>query len=118
MAAKAGPTEDELEERELDNPDNWGEGKIQEPRPERPARAVVSVAFSRDDFERIAARAEEEDKPLSAMIREIVLGTMPDGAAQAAFTVSIGGAEANESEATGAWQPATHEGGTVVLSPS
>lgn len=118
-------TDDEEEEREiqeLGDPDNWDLDSEEIQVPSRPPRAVVSVAFSREDFERVAARADDQDKPLSSMIREIVMASLPN--TKAAFTVTIGGAEvamgiaqAKESQATGAWQPAQHEGGTAVLAP-
>lgn len=104
------------EEEDLQNPDNWDFEQAEEQLPTRPARAVVSVAFTREDFDRVAARAEEKNKRISTMIREIVLATFP-AATQASFTVSIGSSDAQESDALGSWQPTTHQDGTAVLAP-
>ncbi|HET7035438.1 MAG TPA: hypothetical protein VFI42_07135 [Thermomicrobiaceae bacterium] len=55
--------------RELENPETWEEKGEVHPAVKNP-RAVVSVAFSRDDFGRVAEAARERGMKLSAFIRE------------------------------------------------
>lgn len=57
------------------------------------ARAVVSVAFVRSDFERVSACAAHSNQRISAFIREAVLAkvaTSPSHAALVGFTASAG----------------------------
>lgn len=69
---------DRKEEEDLQNPDNWDFEQAEEQLPVRRARAVVSVAFSRDDFERIADFAESNDMKISEMIRNAALDRVSD----------------------------------------
>lgn len=59
------------DQNELASTDMWDEGEI------RPAikapRAVVSVSFSRDDFDRVAAYARQQNLKTSEFIRTAAL---------------------------------------------
>lgn len=107
----------EAEEQELRDPNTWDSDNEGIQEPSRPARAVVSVAFSREDYKRLAEAAAVLDKGVSTMIREIVLGNLPNaGLSRAIFAYSISrsvGDSAGMSVASGSWQP-VHEDGTVV----
>ncbi len=79
---------------ELQNPDNWDlEGAERRP-PVKRARAVVSVAFRRDDFDRVVELAEGRDITISEFIRaatleQVLAAAIPthiDVAASAAWT--------------------------------
>ena len=62
------------EQEELENPKTW-DWERAETRPGRKKpRAVVSVAFSRDDFETVALFAERAQMRLSEFIRSAALG--------------------------------------------
>ncbi len=64
--------EDEQELKELQDEESWDdEGEV---RPAvKPQRAVVSVAFSRDDFERVATYARRHGMKTSEFIRNAAL---------------------------------------------
>lgn len=115
----SGQTKDEDEY--LESPDRWDFDKAETQEPVRSPRAIVSVAFSRDDFERVAAWAEKRGQKLSTMIREVVLASLP-GSSAAGISVSVSGADASDidalSDALGSWQPSGHQDGTAVLAPS
>ena len=66
------------EEKELHDPETWEDGEEQEPRPGRAPRAIVSVAFSRDDFERVADFAQSNNMKISEMIRNAALERVSD----------------------------------------
>jgi hypothetical protein len=62
------------EQEELENPKNW-DWERAETRPGRKKpRAVVSVAFNRDDFETVALFAERAQMKLSEFIRSAAIG--------------------------------------------
>lgn len=54
----------------LENPENWDFERAEERQPSRSARAVVSVAFPRDDFTIVSEAARESGKKLSEFVRE------------------------------------------------
>ena len=62
-------------EEELQDPGKWDldNAEEQQPEPARPSRAVVSVAFSREDFDRVALFAENNGLKISEMIRNAAL---------------------------------------------
>jgi hypothetical protein len=65
---------DDKEREELQNPESW-DWERGESRPGRKKpRAVVSVAFNRDDFETVAAFAERAGMKLSQFIRSAAIG--------------------------------------------
>ena len=62
------------EEREsLQDPENWDFERAERRGGVKGARAIVSVAFGRDDFESVAACAERNGKRTSEFIREAAL---------------------------------------------
>ena len=65
---------DDKERGELQSPEtwNWERGEIRPGR--KKPRAVVSVAFNRDDFETVAAFAERAGMKLSQFIRSAAIG--------------------------------------------
>ena len=69
MSKKLG--DKELEE--LMNPDSWDDSKLEILEPARRPRAVVSVAFQRDDFELVARQARRSGMTTSGFIREAAL---------------------------------------------
>lgn len=64
---------DRDETQELEQPDNWDYDNAERRRPVRGARAVVSVAFSRADFEQVAAAAEHVGQRTSEFIRQAAM---------------------------------------------
>lgn len=65
---------DEQELKELQDPENWEEvGAEVGQSPSRTTRAVVSVAFPRDDFRRVVEYAESHGMKTSGLIRKAVL---------------------------------------------
>jgi hypothetical protein len=86
---------DPKELTDLQNEESWefGEGADTQVRP-RKARAVVSVAFPSDDFERVARYAAENGFKVSELIRLATLSYVSPGAVvatgQLAF-ISVGG---------------------------
>lgn len=64
-------SDDEL--GELQNTENWDFEHVQKGRRTRPQRAIVSVAFSREDFEKVGKCAEQLGKRTSEFIREAAL---------------------------------------------
>jgi hypothetical protein len=85
--------DDELEE--LQNREEW-DFEDGERRPgAKSTRAVVSVAFAREDFERVSACAEQSRKRTSQFIREAALEKVSRyerPAVLAAFSGSLGAA--------------------------
>ena len=63
-------TQEEL--AELQDPDTWEDGGIVRPAVKSP-RAIVSVAFSREDFDNVAAYAERHGMKTSEFIRRAAL---------------------------------------------
>ena len=64
---------DEKRIDDLQDPKQWDYEKAERRPGVKSARAVVSVAFSRQDFERVAASAAERGKRTSEFIREAAL---------------------------------------------
>jgi hypothetical protein len=58
---------------ELQSPNSWDFGEAERRPGVKRARAVVSVAFSREDFDRVATCAEQLGKRTSEFIREAAL---------------------------------------------
>lgn len=53
----------------LESPDQWNWSAAQKRTPAKERRVIVSVAFGRDDFERVATCAEKHNMPVSSFIR-------------------------------------------------
>lgn len=64
-------SEEEL--AELQDPENWQDEEDADRPAVKAPRAVVSVAFSREDFEKVAAYAKRHGKKTSEVIRRAVL---------------------------------------------
>ena len=62
------------EEKDLQDPGTWDFGHAVVSPGTRKARAVVSVAFARDDFEQVASAARQSDMKTSEFIRGAALG--------------------------------------------
>ena len=74
---------DDKELRELQNADSWDyEHAQRRPRIRKP-RAVVSVAFSREDFERVAEHAQRLGMRTSELIRQAALDLAQNTGGQA-----------------------------------
>ena len=58
---------------ELERPDTWDYERSEVRQPVRASRAVVSVAFRRDEFTLVSEYAEQVGKRTSAFIREAAL---------------------------------------------
>lgn len=87
---KNEPNTSQPDERDdLADPASW-EFTDEPASPQRPPRAVVSVAFSRADFERVESYAREHGQKISEAIREAVLARVA-GVAAAPITLSGGG---------------------------
>ena len=71
--------DDEL--KELQNPDTWDwDNLVEVDRSDRKNRGVVvSVRFSREEFDQIAQRARAQDKYLSQYVRQQVLRSIGAG---------------------------------------
>jgi hypothetical protein len=65
---------DDREREELHNPESWDWERAQSRPGRKKPRAVVSVAFNRDDFETVSAFAERAGMKLSEFIRSAALG--------------------------------------------
>jgi hypothetical protein len=64
---------DEQEVRALEDPEEWDSEQAEVRPPSKSARAVVSVAFPRDDFDRVSDAARSEGMKTSEFIREAAL---------------------------------------------
>ena len=62
------------ESKELHDPESWDWEHAQSRAGRKKPRAVVSVAFSRGDFERVAVHAERAGMRVSEFIRSAALG--------------------------------------------
>jgi len=65
---------DDKEREELQNPESWDWERAESRPGRKKPRAVVSVAFRRDDFETVAAFAERAGMKLSEFIRSAAIG--------------------------------------------
>lgn len=63
------------EEKELQNSETWDFGQAVVSPGIRKPRAVVSVAFSRDEFEQVAKAARQKEMKTSEFIRSAALAT-------------------------------------------
>lgn len=80
---------DEKELQELQDPESWEDTEDEVREPSRPRRAVVSVSFPREDFERIVAHAQEQGLKTSEVIRRAALAQIdPPDAGVAIVSVS------------------------------
>ena len=61
------------DDKELQSPENWDFASAERRKPTRQGRAVVSVAFQREEFERVAAAAVRDGKSVSSFIRGAAL---------------------------------------------
>jgi hypothetical protein len=77
------------ESETLQNPDNWNWEAAESKRGKRKHRAVVSVAFVREDFEQIALYAESIGQSVSALIREAVLEKVTGAGALVTFSYTV-----------------------------
>ena len=64
---------DDRELRALEDPEEWDSDRAEVRPPSKSARAVVSVAFARDDFGRVSEAARREGMKTSEFIREAAL---------------------------------------------
>jgi hypothetical protein len=62
------------EKKELQNPKTWDWDRAEAHPGHKKPRAVVSVAFNRDDFETVAFYAERAHMKLSEFIRSAAIG--------------------------------------------
>lgn len=60
-------------DEDLQDPNQWDWDNAEVVEPKKPARAIVSVPFQRDDFQVVAARAREMGQSTSAFIRAAAL---------------------------------------------
>jgi len=66
-------TMDDAELRALEDPKEWDSDRAESRPPSKSARAVVSVAFSRVDFDRVSDAAMGEGMKTSEFIRDAAL---------------------------------------------
>jgi hypothetical protein len=71
-------------------PDDWDFEHAERRRPVRKPRAVVSVAFSREDFERLTEVAEKQGLRTSEFIRIAALARLRSGVTEAHFVLDVG----------------------------
>lgn len=79
---------DEQELRELQNPRTWDDGADGVRPPVKAPRAVVSVAFSADDFRRVTEQARRHGMKTSEFIREAALERVGGEGGGAVLSVS------------------------------
>jgi hypothetical protein len=81
---------DEDELKELQDPETWEDlpdGGVRGPA--KPSRAIVSVAFSREDFRKIAEHARHQGMKASEFIRNATLERLaPEQGSEAVVSVS------------------------------
>ena len=77
---------------ELKNPESWMFSEAEARTPTRPPRAVVSVAFSREDIAKLERHAKAQGLKLSQFIRDAALARIeqPERGSRATF-MSVGG---------------------------
>ena len=66
----------EMSDKELQDPGTWDFESAETHPGRKAARAIVSVAFSREDFELVCSAAEKRGVKLSALIRAATLASM------------------------------------------
>lgn len=74
---------------DLENAENWDFEKAEKREPAKRARVVVSVPFSREDFERVATKAEELGKRTSEFIREAALDKATGSSSESVVFLSV-----------------------------
>ena len=84
-------SDSELEE--LQNPDNWAFEHAEKGKRTRAPRAIVSVAFSREDFEKVGRCAEQLSMRTSEFIRDSAV-------ARATRQIGLGSVSSFSSNAT------------------
>lgn len=62
-----------MRDHELEHESNWDYEQPETHEPVKNARAVVSVSFPREDFERVASAAQQQRMKTSEFIREAAL---------------------------------------------
>lgn len=92
-------TKDELEE--MQNPDTWEDSEEQVEPATKPARAVVSVAFARDDFETVVEAANRRGMKTSEFIREAALEKTVSQPQRAQVLVVSGSVQTNYAAVSG-----------------
>jgi hypothetical protein len=85
---------DEL--RELQDPQNWDFDAAEQRAPVKRARAVVSVAFQREEYEKVANIARQFNMRTSEYIREAALGRVRPRPVVSAGIASSGGVVQND----------------------
>ena len=83
---------DEQELQELQDPEDWDDEHDEILPPAKAPRAVVSVAFPRQDFARVAERARRQGMTTAEFIREAVLDRIAQP--EEATPVAVAGKEA------------------------
>ncbi len=79
---------DDHEDQELQDMSQWDHERAEERAPVKGARAVVSVAFAREDFSRVTECAQREGMRTSEFIRQAALDRVAQHG-QAARVLSI-----------------------------
>jgi hypothetical protein len=85
---------DRNERDDLERPDSWDFENAATHEASKPARAVVSVAFRRDDLRRVSEAAQEEGMKVSEYIRNAAIAKARQpraGGISAVVTTTIGG---------------------------
>lgn len=73
MASKQHIAPERSKDADLENPDNWDFARAERRPGTKQGRAVISVAFPREELEIIAEAAEQRATTVSAFIREAAL---------------------------------------------
>jgi len=77
--------------QELQDPESWDDESQVLPSA-KPRRAVVSVPFPREDFERVVEHAQNEGMKTSEFIRQAVLAHLSEGSSHTrAVVLSVSG---------------------------
>lgn len=114
---------DENELRELQDPETWESTDNDKRPPVKSGRAIVSVAFSRNDFELVSEVARESGMKTSEFIRDAAIRRALEKTA-GSFVVSVSGAVRNEyslNQLRGArlnYSYTTHPDQTFILATS
>ncbi len=86
---------DELEVKELQDPETWESTENDTRAPATSGRAVVSVAFSRSDFELVSETARDAGMKTSAFIRDAAIRRASD-TTPVSVVLSVSGGVRNE----------------------
>lgn len=76
-----------MADEKLQNPKDWDFEHAERRRPQKNVRAVVSVAFAREDFERLSEHAQRLGLKTSEFIRVAALGRLRGGLMDAHFVL-------------------------------